>query len=40
MVKDKGEGVGEGERMWSEANISPDFDSLCLEWPVDPVRTR
>lgn len=31
MVKDKGGGVGEGEKMWSEANTSPDFDSLCLE---------
>lgn len=29
MVRDKGEGVGEGERRWSEANISPDFDGLC-----------
>lgn len=31
MVRDKGEEVGEGERRWSEANISPDFDGLCLE---------
>lgn len=31
MVRGKGEGMGEGERRWSEANISLDFDSLCLE---------